>query len=424
MNRGMQFVGEWWVPSSVDENFYGKHKGTLTIGDEITLELLWVPSDGYTSVYHQNDVMWGDSQFLHFTLFNCTLKSELGSSKFTLEIGAVLTDIWVKSVRDKVFDICVVEFPYLRNWARPSLELLDMTINQIVSMKLKSKSPMVTSQFGNDVQVSLIERIKNSSGAFKITLEEDTNLMITSQNKMSVLDCFNIVTEFSQFLSIALFAEQNPYMLTFGDNIIGIDNQRKPTNKKSKLIFPKQESQAPNKVLIKFNELKSKVPSMLELWHKHYKSHAPISNYLVKSINNNNIFDAPDFLIVVQALEGYFKRFLNKVDGKDNKKFEDAFRKMIDKFKSVELIKQCHFNIKLIRDTRDYYTHFMPDDEVEAKHKDVAQVGDELYDLTQKCKILLACCILDMLGLNSDEINVCCKNSPLEMILPNDFFER
>ena len=44
------------------------------------------------------------------------------------------------------------------------------------------------------------------------------------------------------------------------------------------------------------------------------------------------------------------------------------------------------------------------------------------YWLTEKCKILLTCCILNMIGLSNIEINQCCENSPItEMIKSNPF---
>ena len=43
--------------------------------------------------------------------------------------------------------------------------------------------------------------------------------------------------------------------------------------------------------------------------------------------------------------------------------------------------------------------------------------GWDLYWLTEKCKILLTCCILNLLGLTNKEINLCCEKSPIIQII-------
>jgi hypothetical protein len=64
------------------------------------------------------------------------------------------------------------------------------------------------------------------------------------------------------------------------------------------------------------------------------------------------------------------------------------------------------------------YSHLYPDNE-----KSSAVAGDELYWLTEKCKILLTYCILNMLGVSNDEINLCCKNNAIHRMLGYHPFE-
>ena len=137
-------------------------------------------------------------------------------------------------------------------------------------------------------------------------------------------------------------------------------------------------------------------------WHSNYTQVSPICRYLIQTIHYNT-FDFPDFLIVAHALEGYHKRFLNKKNGgKDKQKYKEQVDILLDKFKDVEVIKKSNIDTEVLTQSRDKYSHLIPDEE-----KPLAVTGQELYDLTIKCKILLTCCILDLLGLNIEEINMC-----------------
>ena len=120
----------------------------------------------------------------------------------------------------------------------------------------------------------------------------------------------------------------------------------------------------------------------------------------------------PDFLIIAQALDGYHKRFVNKKDGRDIQKYQEQIEVLLNKFKTVKAIKACKIDPIVLKDSRHKYSHLYPDDE-----KSQAVEGGDLYWLTEKCKILLTCCILNMLGLTNKEINLCCENSPISQII-------
>ena len=105
---------------------------------------------------------------------------------------------------------------------------------------------------------------------------------------------------------------------------------------------------------------------------------------------------------------------LNKKDGgKDIRKYKEEVDILLDRFKDVEVIKKININTEVLEQSRDKYSHLIPDEE-----KPLAVEGLELYALTKKCKVLLTCCILDMLGLDTDEINLCCNKSYLSSIIP------
>ena len=402
------FHGEWWVPAKrVRENgglvVYSegpgkKFTGTLTYhgNSESVLELYHVPSDFQSTLYHENEVMWGkDANGAIYTLFCVKIKEQniwdFTNTLFSVEL--ILIGKHVSCKRDVCFESCIVQYPYLRNWA-----FLGNAPNNYA---------LVEVSMGDGVKWVLRNKIEKEESPYDLTISRKTELVIESSKGISVYDGLRLAKEFAQFLSIALYCEQNPTSIHFVDKREPILNIQRQCS----LLFERNESCNPNGDLIKFNELNENLPSMLQTWHKNFESLSPISGYLITSLKKNRYFGAPDFLIVAQALDGYFKRFVGKNINERIKRYEKQIEKLLDQFKNIDVIKKCRIDPVVLKDSRHKYSHLFPDDEPSQ-----AVAGEDLYWLTEKSKILLTCCILDMLGLSTEEINLCCNNSPISKI--------
>ena len=421
MNTNPQiFHGEWWVPSKADpdnnifmqvpEGLEKKYTGTLTYyGDaDTTLELYHVLSNFHSKHYKYNNVMWGRDANGHiFTLFNVVMKeqplSDFTNTKF--EVGLILIGEHVLYTEDTRFNRCVVQFPYLRNWAFHN-KITSSNAGTSVYFKTPFEREMLLETLNEEGvwwrlwQCQSVER-----NIHDLTIRQTTEFEIEASKALSIWSYFNQIEEFAQFLSIALYCDQNPTQIKF----INKENKRE-----SFILFRKDVSVNPGtSSLIKYGLLKEKLSKMLNTWHSNFKNIAPISSYLIDSLQKKNRFDVPDFLIIAQALDGYHKRFVNKKDGKDIRKYEEQIEILLNQFSDVKAIKACKIDTVVLKDTRHKYSHLYPDDE-----KSLAVEGDDLYWLTEKCKILLTCCILNMLGLTNREINICCESqSPIKQII-------
>lgn len=424
MNTNPQiFHGEWWVPAVADHDtrmlfqnpkqmmgHEKKYTGTLTYygNADTTLELYHVPSNFHSSHYHENEVMWGKDANGHiFTLFNVLMKEhrmgDFTCTKFVVSL--ILMGEHVLSIEDSRFKSCEVHFPYLRNWAFHN-SITHGDAGDSVYFKTPYTATNLLETINNDGacwrlwQGQTIERTIHD-----LTIIQITTLEIEAVKALSIRSYLKQIEEFAQFLSIALYGDQNPTEIKFVN---------KESGHKSVLLFKKNASVNPNVFsLIKFDLLKEKIPAMLNQWHDNFDKIAPISSYLIDSLQKKNRFDVPDFLIIAQALDGYHKRFVNKKDGKDHQKYEDGIRILLEQFEDVECIQKCHINPKVVTQSRDKYSHLLLDED-----KPLAVDGDDLYWLTEKCKILLTCCILNLLGLTNKEINLCCETqSPIRQII-------
>ena len=424
MNTNPQiYHGEWWVPALADrdtrmvyhepEKMMGHEKrytGTLKYyGDaDTTLESYRVPSNFHSRHYHENEVMWGKDANGHiFTLFNVLMKEhrmgDFTCTKFV--VGLILMGEHVLSIEDSRFKNCEVHFPYLRNWA-----FYNSITHGDAGDSVYFKTPYTAT--------NLLETINNDGACWRLwqgqtiertihdlTIIQITTLEIEAVKALSIRSYLKQIEEFAQFLSIALYGDQNPTEIKFVN---------KESGHECVLLFKNDTSVDPDVfTLIKFDLLKEKLPVMLNQWHDNFDKIAPISSYLIDSLQKKSRFDVPDFLIIAQALDGYHKRFVNKKDGKDHQKYEDGIRMLLEQFEDVECIQKCHINPKVVTQSRDKYSHLLLDED-----KPLAVEGEDLYWLTEKCKILLTCCILNMLGLTNKEINLCCESqSPIKQII-------
>lgn len=78
------------------------------------------------------------------------------------------------------------------------------------------------------------------------------------------------------------------------------------------------------------------------------------------------------------------------------------------------MLQECRIDADELTQSRHKYSHLIPDDD---RKLTKAVAGDELYDLTQKCIVLLTCCILDNIGLTTEEINICFEDSAIRQIV-------
>ena len=411
------FHGEWWTPAKKDprnrgpfaimhEGIEKRYIGNLTFyGDkESTLELYLTPSHYQGTFFHHNSVMWGcDANGRLFTLFNLSIvedqETDFSNTRYLVDF--ILIGDHVLSLSEAKYNQCIVQFPHLRNWAFRN----HLFCNKEENYFCYKLSDLFRQRILSEIQVEegikwvLKDRnIQNRSNFFDLIITQFTEFVIDANRAISIEQFYNYIVEFTQFLSIALCCEQSPTDIQFVSN----------NNHAYSFLFVKEDSTIPkNSKLIKFDELKEKVPSILQKWHDNYDRLSPISTYLKDSFQEKNIFYASDFLNIAEALDGFYKRFENKKNGKDNRKYKDQIDILLHKFKDIDAIQRIKIDSSVLTVTRNKYSHLYPDEE-----KPKAVEGYDLIMLTRKCQILLTCCILDLMGLTIEEINLCIDKSP------------
>lgn len=425
----VRYVAEWWVPAPADPDintlyfnpdgmlgFETKHTGVLTYdGEEIELELFKVRSKLPITHYHQYSVMWGEGLDGNiFTLFSLGSKDWTfgGWTNIKYRVKYVVIGQHILKPDEAFFTACIVQFPYLRNWLFHN----NLSFQQIggifcCSLDITNAHILAEQEVKHGVKWMLKDnKTSKHTIPYDVTITQWTEFIISAPEGLPLLEYIRHIREFSQFLSIALYREQYPSRIQFF---------KKGGDSRFELLFEKSESTDPGILsMIKFDVVKEKLPSMLSVWHENYDRVSPISSYLIQSFRRKSIFEVPDFLILAQALDGYHKRFVNKIDGKNHKKYEDGIDALLKDLKGVECVERCHIDTKVLSDSRNKYSHLFPDEEISK-----AVDGRELLWLTKKCQVLLTCCLMKMLGMSNDEINQCYEKSPIQNMMDAAPFE-
>ena len=160
-----------------------------------------------------------------------------------------------------------------------------------------------------------------------------------------------------------------------------------------------------------YDHIKQIYPDVIKKWYTESVDLSPIRDHLIKSVESKVLYDSTDFLIVIQAIEGFWWRFRNDEYLKNHKKdasLKELITELLAEFNDVKKITSLNIDIKAIVDSRHFYSHFLKKDEKPKKLD-----GEELYSATQKLRILLICCIMSFIGFSHEDIDSIMNNNEL-----------
>lgn len=415
-NTPIAYHGKWTIPQYNDlfmTTINKEYMGTLYYYGDRNSELeLYLKPPVHNESISNADVVFGlDAEGRKFSMFDAKIDNSHDFRKFVLNAEYFVVGYEpepVKSYHDELYTRCWVEYPYLRDWAFKDV-FQQGNISNNFSWDI-SKGLNFVAEIADGIRLRITSSETHKKEDYKFCIEQTTRVLFEADKPQSIHKFATLIVEFSRFLSIATFSKHSPTAVFLRRK------DAKYSHLSEQLIYPVKPTTEPKGSVIKFGEIVVKRPEILRKWHECYEQMAPITKYLAQAVTEQKgEFDAPDFLIVAQALDGYFKRFVNKKDGKDIRKYDDQITKLLEYFKDVDALRACNLDAKVMAHSRHKYSHLIPDDEIKNVEKAVS--GEELYYLTRKAIVLLTCCILDNLGLTIEEINICFEDSVVEEIV-------
>jgi len=165
--------------------------------------------------------------------------------------------------------------------------------------------------------------------------------------------------------------------------------------------------------LFSYDTIKTEFKTILKKWYSEQADIAPIRHHLIECVSQKGTFSSVDFLVIIQAIEGFWWRFRdddyklkNHIPSRKQTHLNTILESLINEFNGIEILKLNEINIQEIVDSRHYFSHFVPKDK-----KPFAKDGLELYLITSKIRKLLICCLLNFIGFSNSQIENIVKKS-------------
>lgn len=441
MTEKIEYKGYWWLPSNPDESVAGVL--TYIPNERIDLELLGnlnSQQDKWINLIDINDatVIHGissDSKMI--TLIFCNPYSIKQSSNCPFPIVIfkckfLILGKYLDNPKQECFHRAIVTIPHLSYWKFPkSLETKfgDNTKNGIEcnTISFKSKSTNINNtSIDENTNLVIKEGVSYNRDPFTFKAEQNTYLEIIKNKNVSAENIHLNIEMFEEFLSFATLqtvkcTEILLYDETFVKNTVDKIEYYNPI----KLIYVQNSINGLvkdnwHKYLFYYDKIELQYPYIIQKWYEDKDDITPIRSHLIDSINNKGVFSSGDFLIVIQAIEGFWWRFrdedykkINTISNRNKTHLSTMIKQLIEEFHVVKPISSLDLDIKSVVDSRHYYSHFMHKDD-----KPHSLDGIELYDITHKLRILLICCVLNFIGFNYSQINDILNNSHNSMIKP------
>lgn len=415
--------GYWYLPSNPDDQV----AGIMTIWPEgkTVLELMGQFGGGFDPGVRHEDVIWGrcyDSQKngASVTLLDCTASYTVNfglgfplvrySGRYTLIGIHILSDI------DPAFFRALVHIDALTAWCpSDTVKTVHKEGEITVSVDTRRGEESVVSSV--ELDGGLVLRLKKgasySSDQTKYTIERETMLEVLKEG-LCIRDLVSVVRRFEEFLAFAILKplEHSRIVLFSEQEVQAFDDEKKYYHPielviKSNSIIRTTEYK-PHTFLFNYKDV---APDFKPMFLKYYTNPSikQIWSNMMASLEWSPLFTSNDFLIVAQAVDGFSLRF------RKESSFLDQLKALREEFEGVSKMTLTEGDLLPVRDSRNYYSHIL---KIEEKEKRNALDGMALYEITEKLRILLFCCLLSFLGMDNARINNMmnnCHNSILPM---------
>lgn len=418
MTENFEYKGYWYLPSDPDN----KIAGILTYipNESIKLELIGTfektasPIIAFTNS-KRIDIIWGiTSDAQKISLIDCFPGG--GSYNFSCSFPIIkysiqycLVGAYIENFNDELFNRSNIIMPELTMWCYPAaVESIygfneKEEVNKIsVSFSMDDiEAPIISLDINNLTTLKLNQDVHFGTSYFHLnpSFIQSTFLQIEKKQKSSISDFLTDIHLFEDFLSLASLSTINVNSILLFDET----NYQELPNK-DKIFHPVELFYVQARVdtvrtkdydfLISYSQIQDIFPNIIRKWFTDTTEIKPIRAHLIESVKNKNNFDSTDFLIVIQAIEGFCTRF------RKEQTLTLELQNLLKEFEVIDKVKQLEINIKSVVDSRHYYSHFM-----NKSKKPNTLDGLELYRLTKKLRIILICCLLNFIGIENKKIN-------------------
>lgn len=434
MSSTQEFKGKWWLPGK-EEN---KVVGTLyfTPGKSILLELIGNlkgksqdPFEEILSIVNVDtsiETIFGHcSNGQDITLFNsfCNISRSFKADHpiTTYDSRYLVIGIHLKNINEKKFFKAVVKIPELSYWLYPRMLIREFRDDEEGKEYVTVRTKNLSKPEKNRTKVriacgytfTLVPSVsyKGINSLLDISFTQFTTLWVEKSTGASLISFYDQVVRYESFLALATLGEVSYSELSLyskdhikheeGEKIIYapiiVDSVFHPT--------PIDKQISIHNFLFNYDAIKSRYKDILRKWFSKDTKFDAIRGHFLEAINYQGPFSYINFLIIIQAIEGYSRRYMKEeaksriiANGRNRVNLRDYLETVIESQKGIRKVNQ-KIDLDTVIQNRDYYSHLF--DEKKKKKLDVI----DLYHLSSDLIRILTCCILSYLGFNNEEID-------------------
>lgn len=419
MSEKQEYKGTWFLPENPEQEIAGILY--FIPNETIRLELIGSLSEtncNYIGRFNKYPIIHGVVKtkdiISKVTLFDCyaypaggghNLIQDCKLRLMNYNCSYILLGKHLTSKADSVFNKIRVSFPYFNDWYKDNNIRFD-AINDYTATftTCNSNKYAKTYKLNNNVDLNI-----NGYSDFYNTkpneyyLFEDSYVELVNTEKSNFYDLLVNIGWFKDFYSFAALTsmpfteiflyDYDDFEIEKGVSLFYIVEER----------FDKKDNILPfHHFLFSFGDIENDFETIIKTWYDKKETSEPIIQQLIASVTFKKFFKKSDFLTVIQAIEGYFCRFI----GNDKKSLKDKLDAIYNIYCiDVKIIKDNKLDTNKIRETRNYFSHLYKDD-----NENVCKEWKELSEMTEKLKPLLVCCILSLVGFDNDKINYLLSN--------------
>jgi hypothetical protein len=397
---------------------------TYVPGKEIALELIGTFDSGKDVVSalidgKSEDLIHGiSSNSKKITLVNCYTSGESVNSSCPFpmigyDCQFLIAGKHLDSFGQKCFRKAYVEIPVIKHWAPPSaIQWTYGTDGGMIKFRT-SPEPINSVEIDENTQLFVQAEVNYRGDHYEPKIEQYTQLEIVKQTDSCIKDYYSEILLYEQFLSLATLQTVRCSKISLIDETLF---QETPDGKKHyhpvEVRYIQREDHAAvdpsrHNFLFDHKAIAEQYPNVIQKWYADKDIIAPIRRHLIESISGKKVFSSVDFIIIIQAIEGFWWRFRddnykknNKLPKKPDTKLKTIIEALLLEFDSVDKVRILNLDIDSVVDSRHYYSHF-----VNKSDKPHAKDGWDLYDLSLKLRKLLICCVLNFVGFENSQIN-------------------
>lgn len=418
MKDKIEIKGYWFLP----DNPKNQIAGILNYlpNERITLELIgsfqdpidFLKSNEKDKMREVDIVLGESSDSRKITLINCRSSQSFNySCSFSMQvfnIQFVLRGMHVNDYKQEIFNSITLRLPQLTKWVNNYRLKYSIPFKSEVAHGFSlgynlDESNIINAELDDSVQMKIEYVCYPPSDTYQeqIKVTQVYQLSFNTKDNWPFHKLLRLGNKFCDFLSLATFYSIDYNKITFRSPVIfqELNNGRKIFHPIDFYFIqdniPVQKASSSD-YLFDHNIISSAFEDIMRAWYKLDQTMVPILQHLIDSIQPKTYFSKADFLVVIQALEGFHTRFRKRTKMNLMLRLKDLH----NEFSFIPSIANMKIDFQIAVDSRHYYSHFFHKDE-----KEHIADGEELYYLTKDLKVILICCILKETGFNNDIIN-------------------